>query len=232
MDSNLILAVATVVLAGATMVLVGVTAYYAWQNHNMVGVLKRQADLTEKIESHGRADTQIMAAVLLTVANPMYDRNLRTIAVKVVNGDSSPVLSASLTIRAGKDPAGPPSWLPPVGATTSRVILKNAVMPGEIGWLRCGAADFYRVGEIDQNTSPLWPAQIIFDVESVGFLGQRVLQRYEWLIPEDAHRTSEVRFRIVQITPNVEGAEPVRYELGPAAHPAPPAPDKPEMIGA
>jgi hypothetical protein len=35
MDSNSVLAVATVVLAVATLVLVCVTAYYAWQNHKM-----------------------------------------------------------------------------------------------------------------------------------------------------------------------------------------------------
>jgi len=183
MDSNSVLATATVVLAVATLVLVCVTAYYAWQNHKMVDVLRRQADLTEKIERHGRADTQIMAAVLLKVGGPMYDRDRRTIALSVANEDASPVLTASLTIRASKDPAGPPSWLPPGGAAESWVALKNALMPGDSRWLTCQAADFFRVGEIAGNESPLWPGQLIFDVESVGFLGQGVLQRYEWPIP-------------------------------------------------
>jgi hypothetical protein len=215
MDSNTVLAAATVILALGTLVLVGVTAYYAWQNHNMVGVLKRQADLTEKIESHGRADTQIVAAVLLKVGGPMYDRDHRTLALSVANEDASPVLAASLTIRAGKEPAEAPTWLPPAGAAESWVALKNALLPGESRWLTCQAADFFRV-EIVGNESPLWPGQVIFDVESVGFLGQRVLQRYEWPVPEQG-RSSEVRLRIVQIAPSVEGAEPVRYELGPTA---------------
>jgi hypothetical protein len=205
-----------VILALGTLVLVGVTAYYAWQNHSMVGVLKRQADLTEKIESHGRADTQIMAAVLLKVDGPMYERNRRTLALSVANEDASPVLAASLTIRAGKDPAGPPLWLPSAGAAESWVALKNALMPGESRSLTCQAADFFRVGEIAGNESPLWPGQVIFDVESVGFLGQRVLQRYEWPVPE-SNGISEIRLRIVQIAPSVEGAEPVHYELVPTA---------------
>jgi hypothetical protein len=182
----------------------------------MVDVLRRQADLTEKIERHGRADTQILAAVLLKVSGPMYDRDRRTIALNVANEDASPVLTASLTIRAGKDPAVPPSWLPPGGAAESWVALKNALMPGDSRWLTCQAADFFRVGVIAGNESPLWPGQVIFDVESVGFLGQRVLQRYEWPIPEPG-RSSEIRLRVVQIAPSVEGTKPIRYELGPTA---------------
>lgn len=210
MDSNSVLAAATVVLAVGTLVLVGITAYYAWQNHNMVDVLRRQSDLTEQIERDRRADSQIMAAALLEVRGPTYDRGTRTVDVPVKNLDASPILAARLVLRAAKDPVGPPAWEAPTGATEAAVEMTNALMPDQTWHLNCHADDFFRPGDIHPGESPLWHDQLIFDVESVGLLGQKVLQRYEWG-PGESGRQPYIRLRIVQITPSVEGSKPLRY---------------------
>jgi hypothetical protein len=55
---------------------------------------------------------------------------------------------------------------------------------------------------------PLWPEQLICDVLTTGILGQRVLQRYEW-VPRGP---GGVYFRqlFVEVIPNVEGTLPER----------------------
>ena len=119
MDSNTVLAVATVVLAAGTLVLVGVTAYYARQNHNMVGVLKRQADLAETSERNRARDGQILAAVIVQAGPPTYSNGPHTIELEVTNpSDSAAVLRPRLVLRAATTPVAGPHWETPIGSAT------------------------------------------------------------------------------------------------------------------
>jgi|GEM_PF-1532620 hypothetical protein len=209
MDSNTVLAVATVVLAAGTLVLVGVTAYYAWQNHNMVGVMKRQADLTETIERNRGRDVQIMAAVIVHAGPPSYSNGPHTIELDVTNpSDSVTVLRPRVTFRAVKTPVAGPDWEPPVGSAEMSWALDKALMPGEKTTFRGVINDFVQSAESKPGRPPLWPDQIIYDIQTTGVLGQTVLQRYEWR--PDPTDGVFVRLRLIEIAPNVEGSRPLR----------------------
>ncbi len=209
MDSNTVLAAATVILAAGTLVLVGVTAYYAWQNHNMVGVLKRQADLAEATERNRARDAQIIAAVIVQASPPAYSNGPHTIELEVANpSDSAAVLRPRLVLRAPKSPVVGPHWEAPIGSAEMTLELANALMPGEKGTFRGVINDFVQSAEAKPGRPPLWPEQIIYDIQTMGVLGQGVLQRYEWR-PEPKDGVF-VRLRLVEIAPNVEGAAPLR----------------------
>jgi hypothetical protein len=209
MDSDSVLAAATVVLAVGTMVLVLVTAYYAWQNHEMVKVLKRQADLTETIERDRARDAQILAAVIVDAGHPSWSNGPHTIELDVRNpSNSAAVLRPRVTFRAAKTPVAGPHWEPPIGSEEMRLAQEKALMPGDTETFRGPIDGFVQSAELKPGRPPLWPDQIIYDVETTGVLGQRVLQRYEWR-PEATDGVS-VRLRLIEIMPNVEGAAPLR----------------------
>ena len=209
MDSNTVLAVATVVLAAGTLVLVGVTAYYARQNHNMVGVLKRQADLAETSERNRARDGQILAAVIVQAGPPTYSNGPHTIELEVTNpSDSAAVLRPRLVLRAATTPVAGPHWETPIGSAEMTLELANALMPGEKGTFRGAINGFVQSAEAKPGRPPLWPEQIIYDIQTTGVLGQGVLQRYEWR-PEPKDGVF-VRLRLTEITPNVAGSTPLR----------------------
>ncbi len=209
MDSNTVLVAATVVLAAGTVVLVLVTAYYARQNHNMVEVLKRQADLTETIERNRARDAQILAAVIVDAGPPQYSNGPHTIELEVRNpSDSAAVLGPRLTLRAAKTPVAGPDWDTQVGSAEMPLALDKALMPGEKATFRGVINDFVQSAESKPGRPPLWPEQIIYDIQTKGVLGQRVLQRYEWH-PEPRDGV-HVRLRLIEIAPNVEGSLPLR----------------------
>lgn len=209
MDSNAVLAVATVVLAAGTVVLVGITAYYARQNHNMVGVLKRQADLAETSERNRARDAQILAAVIVDAGRPAYSNGPHTIELEVTNpSDSTAVLRPRLVLRAPKEPVAGPNWETPIGSAEMPLELDNALMPGQKATFRGVINDFVQSAESKPGRPPLWPEQIIYDIQTTGVLGQSVLQRYEWHPePKDG---IHVRLRLIEIAPNVEGSTPLR----------------------
>ena len=200
---------ANTVLAIATLVLVGVTAYYAWQNHEMVRVLKRQADLAETIERNRARDVQFLAAVIVDAGPPAYSNGPHTIELEVSNpSDSAAVLRPRLILRAPKEPVAGPNWEPPIGSAEMTLELHNALMPGEKATFRGVINGFVQSAEAKPGRPPLWPEQIVYDIETTGVLGQSVLQRYEWR-PEPTDGVY-VRLRFVQIAPSVEGADPLR----------------------
>jgi hypothetical protein len=209
MDSNTVLAAATVVLAAGTLVLVGVTAYYASQNHNMVGVLKRQADLVETTEVNRQRDAQIQAVVILQTWPPSYLNGPHTIELQVANpSNSAAVLGPRLILRAAKEPVAGPNWETPIGSAEMTLELANALLPGEKAVFRGVINDFVPSGEAKPGRPPLWPEQIVYDIQATGVLGQSVLQRYEWR-PEPKDGVF-VRLRLIEITPNVAGSTPLR----------------------
>jgi hypothetical protein len=197
------------VLAAVTVILVLVTAYYAWQNHKMVDVLKRQADLSEETERNRRRDAQIVAAVVLHASPPAYSAQWHKLELEVTNpSDSSAVLAPRLVIRAAKEPVGAPLWETPSGAAETSMEIPDALMPGEKGTFRGLLHGFVQVAEAKPGQPPLWPEQLIYDIQTTGVLGQSVLQRYEWRPnPTDG---VFVRLRLVEIAPNVEGSRPLR----------------------
>jgi hypothetical protein len=208
MDSNTVLAAATVVLAAGTLVLVCVTAYYAWQNHNMVAVLKRQADLAETTEHNRQREAQIQAAVILQTLPPSYSNGPHTIELQVTNpSNSTAVLAPRLVLRAAKEPVAGPRWETPTGAAEMTLELASAVLPGEKAVFRGVINDFIASAEAKPGRPPLWPEQIVYDIVATGTLGQTVLQRYEWRPePKDG---IYVRLRLIEITPNAADATPL-----------------------
>jgi hypothetical protein len=197
------------VLAAGSVVLVVVTAYYAWQNHKMVDMMKRQVDLAESTERNRARDAHILAAVIvhagpLTYANPQHMMEL-----EITNpNDSVPVLTPRLVVRAPKDPVAGPYWETPAGATEKTIEISDALMPGKTATFRGTIYDLIPIAEWKPGKPPIWPEQLIYDIRTTGVLGQSVLQRYEYRpTPQDG---VFVRLRVVEITPNVEGSEPLR----------------------
>jgi hypothetical protein len=169
---------------------------------------QRQHSPVEEIERSRRRDQQIASAPILKVGKPSFTYSSQEMALEVENASPASIaLAPRLRVRASKDPVGPPSWDPPLGATELLMTLPDALAPGQRASFRGILGDFV---EATKPTSeiPLWPEQLICDVLTTGIFGQRVLQRYEWVPrgPGGAY----FRQLFVEVIPNVEGTLPER----------------------
>jgi len=126
-----------------------------------------------------RHDEEVATAPILKVGKPSFTYGSRELTLDVENTSSAMAFSPRLRLRASKQPVGPPDWQPAEGAAELVIPLPDAIAPGDRASFRGVLTDFVAVppppGEI-----PLWPSQIICDLTTSGFLGQQVLQRYEW----------------------------------------------------
>jgi hypothetical protein len=164
-------------------------------------------DPIDEIERIRRKEAQVASAPMLKVGKPSFTYGSREMTLEVENGSSSVAMAPRLRVRATKDPVVPPDWDPPLGATELLMAIPDALSPGQRASFHGILSDFVDAAKPTPEI-PLWPKQLICDVLTTGILGQRVLQRYEWM-PQGS---GGVYFRqlFVEVVANVEGTLPVR----------------------
>jgi len=144
-----------------------------------------------------RRDEQIGSAPILKVGKPSFTYGSREMTLEVENASPSMAFSPSLRLRASRQLVGPPNWEPSTAATELLLSLPDAIAPGDRATFRGVLNDFVDMAKIPEI--PLWPSQIFCDITMNGILGQRVLQRYEWVpAGRDGHYFWQ---RIVEVTP-------------------------------